>query len=313
MMETRAHHVLIGLFTVVVVVAALLFGLWLAKSSADRAFRDYDVVFTEAVTGLTRGASVQYSGISVGAVTQLRLDPADPRRVLARVRLSADTPVKQDTRAKLALTGITGTTIIQLSGGSPQSAPLAGRDDTVPVIVADPSPLTKLLANGEDLIGNISDVVRRANRLLSDQNMQHIQQTLAHLDQASGAVASQRDDIRVLLAQLIQASRTANATLQQAQQLISHTDGLIGQQGKATLDSAQAAMASLQRSSDSIERLLNDNRDSLDGGMRGLNELGPAVHELRQTLGTLRTITHRLDANPAGYLLGREQPKEFQP
>jgi phospholipid/cholesterol/gamma-HCH transport system substrate-binding protein len=312
-METRAHHVLIGLFTVIVVAAALLFGLWLAKSSADRAFHDYDVVFTEAVTGLTRGASVQYSGISVGAVTQLRLDPADPRRVLARVRLSADTPVKRDTRAKLALTGITGTTIIQLSGGSPASAPLVGRGDSVPVIVADASPLTKLLANGENLISNISDVVQRANQLLSDQNMQHIQQTLLHLDQATGAVAGQRDDIRELLAQLVQASRTANATLQQAQQLVSHTDGLIDQQGKTTLQSAQAAMASLQRSSESIERLLSDNRDALDGGLRGINELGPAVHELRQTLGTLRTITRRLDANPAGYLLGREQPKEFQP
>ncbi|MGI3120314.1 hypothetical protein, partial [Pseudomonas aeruginosa] len=28
-METRAHHVLIGLFSVIVIGAALLFGLWL--------------------------------------------------------------------------------------------------------------------------------------------------------------------------------------------------------------------------------------------------------------------------------------------
>lgn len=30
-METRAHHVLIGLFTVLVVGGALLFALWLGK------------------------------------------------------------------------------------------------------------------------------------------------------------------------------------------------------------------------------------------------------------------------------------------
>ncbi len=35
-METRAHHVLIGLFTVLVVGAALMFALWLGKSDADR-------------------------------------------------------------------------------------------------------------------------------------------------------------------------------------------------------------------------------------------------------------------------------------
>lgn len=34
-METRAHHVLIGLVTVLVVTGAMLFGLWLTKSSAS--------------------------------------------------------------------------------------------------------------------------------------------------------------------------------------------------------------------------------------------------------------------------------------
>src|SRR3546814_20281963 len=94
-METRAHHVLIGLFTVIVVVGALLFGLWLAKSSVDSEFKDYEVVFNEAVSGLSRGSAVEYSGIKVGDVVNLRLDPNDPRRVLARVRLSAETPVKR--------------------------------------------------------------------------------------------------------------------------------------------------------------------------------------------------------------------------
>ena len=92
-METRAHHVLIGLFTVIVVAGALLFGLWLAKSSVDTEFKDYEVVFNEAVSGLSRGSPVQYSGIKVGDVISLRLDPKDPRRVLARIRLAGDTPV----------------------------------------------------------------------------------------------------------------------------------------------------------------------------------------------------------------------------
>ena len=50
-MEPRAHHVLIGLFTVLTVGAALLFALWLNKAGADRAFTDYEVIFNEAVSG----------------------------------------------------------------------------------------------------------------------------------------------------------------------------------------------------------------------------------------------------------------------
>lgn len=312
-METRAHHVLIGLFTVVVVAAALLFGLWLAKSSTDRQFAEYQVIFNEAVTGLSQGSAVQYNGIKVGDVTQLKLDPQDPRRVLARIRVGADTPIKQDTHAKLALTGVTGMAVIQLSGGSPASPPLASRDGGLPVIVADPSPLSKLLANGEDVMTNINDVVSRASQLMSDENVARISRTLDHLDKATGAVADQRDDIRALLSQLAEASKQANATLAQTEQLARSANGLVDQQGRTTLESARNAMASLERSTAAIDRLLNDNRAALNGGMQGLGELGPAVRELRDAANSLRGITRKLDDNPAGFLLGRDRSKEFVP
>lgn len=312
-METRAHHVLIGLFTVIVVAAALLFGLWLAKSSTDRQFAEYQVIFNEAVTGLSQGSAVQYNGIKVGDVTQLKLDPHDPRRVLARVRVGADTPIKQDTHAKLALTGVTGMAVIQLSGGSPGSPALTSPNGDMPVIVADPSPLSKLLSNGEDVMTNINDVVSRASQLMSDENVARISRTLDHLDKATGAVADQRDDIRALLSQLAQASKQATATLEQTEQLARSANGLVDQQGRATLDSARNAMASLERSTAAIDRLLNDNRAALNGGMQGLSELGPAVRELRDAAGSLRGISRKLDDNPAGFLLGRDRSKEFVP
>lgn len=312
-METRAHYVLIGLFTVLVVVAGLLFGLWLAKSSADRQFSEYDIVFNEAVTGLSQGGAVQYNGIKVGDVTQLKLDPKDPRRVLARIRLAGDTPVRKDTRAKLALTGVTGMAIIQLSGGSPGSEPLTAPDGGIPVITADPSPLNRLLTNGEDLMTNINEVVARASLLLSPENVGRIDRTLDHLDKATGVIADQREDLRQLLQQLAQASKQANATLAQTEQLASNANGLINNQARTTLDSAKNAMASLERATASIDRLLNDNRDALNGGMQGLNEIGPAVRELRDAAGSLRGISRRFDDNPAGFLLGRDRSKEFVP
>ena len=312
-METRAHHVLIGLFTVIVVAAALLFGLWLAKSSTDRQFAEYQVVFNEAVSGLSQGSAVQYNGIKVGDVNQLKLDPQDPRRVLARIRVGADTPIKQDTRAKLALTGVTGMAVIQLSGGSPGSPALTSPEGGLPVIVADPSPLSKLLSNGEDVMTNINDVVSRASQLMSEENVARISRTLDHLDKATGAVADQRDDIRALLSQLAQASKQANATLAQTEQLAHSANGLVDQQGRATLESARNAMASLERSTAAIDRLLNDNRAALNGGMQGLGELGPAVRELRDAANSLRGITRKFDDNPAGFLLGRDRSKEFEP
>ena len=102
-METRANFVLIGAFTLLVALGLLGFGLWAAKFSSDRNWQQYQVVFSEAVTGLSVGSPVQYNGIAVGSITDLALDPNDPRKVIAQLRLNASTPVKTDTQAKLAI------------------------------------------------------------------------------------------------------------------------------------------------------------------------------------------------------------------
>jgi phospholipid/cholesterol/gamma-HCH transport system substrate-binding protein len=312
-METRAHHVLIGLFTVIVVTAALLFGLWLAKSSVDTEFKDYEVVFNEAVSGLSKGSSVQYSGIKVGDVISLRLDPKDPRRVLARIRLAGDTPVKEDTQAKLALTGVTGTSIIQLSGGTPQSPTLKGKDGNLPTIVASPSPIARLLNDSEDLMAGVNTLMHNANRMFSTENIERISNTLENLEQTTGTIAEQRGDIRQAMQQLASVGKQANTMLEQTTALMRNANGLLNEHGKEALGSAEQAMKSLQQSSATLNKLISANQDSLNSGMQGLNGLGPAVHEMRETLSSLRTITKRLEADPSGYLLGSEKTKEFTP
>ncbi|MGH8375911.1 MAG: MlaD family protein, partial [Pseudomonas sp.] len=265
-METRAHHVMIGLFTVIVVASAMLFGLWLAKSSVDTAFKDYEVVFNEAVSGLSRGSSVEYSGIKVGDVILLRLDPEDPRRVLARIRVSGETPIKEDTQAKLALNGITGTSIIQLSGGTPESPELKGKGNKLPVIIALPSPISRLLTSSNDLMTSINMLLENANRLFSTENIDRLSATLVHLEQTTGVIAEQRDDIRVALQQLGQFSKQASTTLDQTSQLMRNANGLLNNQGKQVLGNAEQAMQSLAQSTDTINKMLQNNHDAINNG-----------------------------------------------
>jgi phospholipid/cholesterol/gamma-HCH transport system substrate-binding protein len=305
--------VLIGLFTVIVVAGALLFGLWLAKSSVDTEFKDYEVVFNEAVSGLSNGSSVQYSGIKVGDVVSLRLDPEDPRRVLARIRLAGDTPVKEDTQAKLALTGVTGTSIIQLSGGTPESPALKGKDGKLPVIVAKPSPIARLINDSNDLLSGVNSLMQNANQMFSEQNIEHISKILEHLDVTTGTIADQREDIRQAMQQLGSIGKQAGSMLEQTTALMRNANGLLNEHGKDMLGSAEQAMKSLEHSSATINKLITANQDSLNSGMQGLNGLAPAVRELRETLTSLRTITRRLEADPSGYLLGSDKHKEFTP
>ncbi|GLH33835.1 MULTISPECIES: MlaD family protein [Pseudomonas] len=312
-METRAHHVLIGLVTVLVVAGAMLFGLWLTKSSVDDAFKDYEVIFNEAVSGLSRGSPVQYNGIKVGDVTSLRLDPKDPRRVLARVRLSGDTPVKEDTQAKLTLAGVTGNSFIQLSGGTPKSPELKGKDGKLPVIIASPSPISQLLNDSSDLVTNINLLLHNANQMFSENNIDRLSNTLANLEQTTSAFANHKGGISQAIEQLAQVGKQANATLAETQALMRNANSLLGTQGKQAIGSAEQAMQSLAASTATINSLLNDNRQSIDDGAQGLNQLTPAIRELRETLNSLKGISRRLEADPSGYLLGRDNNKEFQP
>jgi phospholipid/cholesterol/gamma-HCH transport system substrate-binding protein len=311
-MEPRAHHVLIGLFTVIAVTAALLFALWLNKSTADEQ-RYYLVVFNEAVRGLSKGSEVQYNGIKIGEVVNLELDPQDPRRVLARIRVNGKTPIKQDTKAWLALTSITGNSVIQFSGGTPDSPNLVSADGKEPVIVATPSPFAKLLEESGDNLAEITELIQRAAEILSPENVRHFSKILANLDRTSGALAGQDENFRELIQELTASSRQANSVLQQASKLVGDAQSLVDDEGSRALGSAGRAMASLENSANALDQLLRDNRAGLAGGVRGLNELAPALQELRETLISVRRIASRLEDNPASYLTGREKIEEVEP
>lgn len=312
-METRAHHVLIGCFTLAVAAGVLLFGLWLSKSGSEQDSRLYDIVFREPVSGLTVGSAVEYSGIRVGEVESLSLDPRDPRRVLARVRIARQTPIKTDTRARLALANITGAANIQLSDGSPASPSLQAEGDEIPAILADPSPIARLRVNSEELLVGITALVDNANLLLSAENGRHVSQVLANLNVATSVIAEQKDDIRQGVRDLALASEQMKATMAQASRLLSRLDGQLSGKGERLLTNADSTMAALERLSRNLDRLLADNQQALDSGMQGMAELEPTLRELRTTLATLGELTRRLEEDPSGFLLGGERIREFQP
>ncbi|MEO8671699.1 MAG: MlaD family protein [Tahibacter sp.] len=313
-METRAHHVLIGAFTLGVLLLALGFVLWLSKSGSRSEFVYYDVIFTEAVTGLSKGGLVQYNGIKVGEVSQLKLAPDDPRKVIARIRVEADAPVRVDTHAKLGLLGLTGAAFIQLSGGSPGSAPLAPKEgDEVAKIVADESALQKLLASSEDVVTSINDVLFRLGNLVSKENVDRVSSTLQNLDQLVGTVADQRGNLAQALRQIADASGELKQTVASLNRVASTTDKLMRTDVTRVIAEMQKALEQIDQVAKSTSGLVDDNRAALTSfSNQGLRQVGPAVAELREALRSFKQLTDQLGENPAGFVLGRDKPKEFE-
>ncbi|TXH64712.1 MAG: MCE family protein [Thermomonas sp.] len=307
-METRANYVLIGGFTVLTAVFLLLFSLWAAKFSADRNWSRYEVIFSEPVTGLTEGGSVQYNGIGVGTVDKLRLDPDDARNVIALLKLKSDTPVKVDTRAKLSQQGITGVPFILLSGGSPQAARLEPNDnDDIPIIRTEPSAL-------QNIADTANRLVARLDQLLSEQNIGRISATLANLEQATGSIAGQKDDIARLIVNAREATDTLKITLTNANGAIEGIDQGLVKQLPALMTKLDATVGKLDAVAGNADALIAENRPALRSFTNdGLTQLGPTLTELRSLVRDLRRITDSLDGGPARYILGRDAPKEFEP
>lgn len=304
-METRAHHILIGLFTLAAAAAALLFALWMSRSTLDSDYRLYDVLFNETVSGLSVGSPVQYSGIRIGEVERLWLDPTDPRRVWARIRVSSSAPIKVDTMARLALLNITGASSIELSQGLPTSALLRAQEG-IPIIEAEPSSLTQLRTNSEELLLSVTELLDRANALLAPENAKHLSNTLANLDTFTAEMVAQQDTLRDGLGGLVEAGDSLKA-------LLSRLDDQLSRQGEPLLANANDAVANLERFSERLDTLVNDNTAAVGAGMQSLSELAPAMQELRAILSTLSDISRRLEDDPAAFLLGTDNIQEFQP
>lgn len=317
-METKANHVLIGLFTLGMIAAILLFILWASKYASQGTFKEYDIEFNqnEAVTGLSVGGVVQYNGIDVGNVRDMHLDATDARRVIARVRVKSDTPIRTDTQAELALQSLaTGVAFIQFSGGSPSSPLLTQKDPNhVPVINARESAFAKLLNSSEGIATTANNVLDHINKILSEENTQHITRTLANLQSVTDTLDKQKGDIASLLSDARASAEHLKAVLANADKTMGTVNAQLGGKLPSVMEHLDKSMAQLDSLTRNVDDLLRANRGALDSfSNQGLAQLGPTLAQMRQVLRDVNRLTTKLQDNPAGYLLGRDKPEEFQP
>ncbi len=311
-MEPKAHHVVIGLFTLVAVGSALLFALWLGKSSADREWSYYQIGFDHPVSGLSKGNPVLYSGIPVGDVLDLTLAPDNPAHVRVLVRVDQEIPVRQDTRAGLVLANITGSMSIQFTGGTPESPVLDGERDNPPLITAEPSTLSNLLNNGEAMLTKAEQLLTNMNRLLANENVDNVSAILNNTRDASESLLANRETLVELLAQFDRAAVRAEEAAIKVSRVSDNARLVLNDRVTPVLTAMDNALTTLQPSLERLNQLTGDNEHALDAGIQGFSQLTPALRELRSTLRNLNSFTRRLEQDPAGTLWGGATMKEFE-
>jgi phospholipid/cholesterol/gamma-HCH transport system substrate-binding protein len=300
-MERNAHYALVGLISVVLVMATIIFVFWLARFQFTRQYDVYDVDFKGPVRGLSSGGEVYFNGIKVGQVIKLSLDKLDPNRVVARIRTSSDAPVREDSLATLEPLGITGVNYIQISAGTVSKPLLKDTvpSNTVPVIHTKEGALESLLQGGGDVLTRTVEALDRVNKLLSDKNIASVSDTLSDVQSVADEIKSQKQ----MLADLDTTIKSLDQTSEHIQQLSDSANSLVNGDGKRTLknaaDAAEELKAVATEARSTLGRLQGP---TTEFATNGLPRISSAILSLQTAAESLNRVINDIEQNPQGVL-----------
>jgi ABC-type transport system involved in resistance to organic solvents, periplasmic component len=309
-MERDAHYAAVGIATVALLAALAVFTIWLARLQFDNDYDIYDIAFEGPVRGLSEGGDVQFNGIRVGEVTELKLNPKNGNEVVARIRVDGATPVRVNSRAQLEPQGVTGLSYIQITAGTANTPLLKTRYGPmeVPVIESQPSPLAELLSGSGTVLAQAVDALNRVNRVLSDDNITRFSSTLSNVE----SVTAELEARRTMFAELEQALTSANAAIQEYQQLGASARQLIDTDGRAAIvrinaaaAQAEQAAASVNRTATGLEAPLNEVATS------GVPQLLQAIQGLEDATDSLQGLVDEVRSSPREFL-SRPPTKEIE-
>ena len=300
-MERDAHYAAVGIATVALLAALAVFVIWLARFQFAEDYDIYDIVFYGPVRGLSEGGEVHFNGIRVGEITDLNLDRVAGNQVIARVRLTGDTPVRVDSRAQMEPLGITGVNYIQITAGEPESPLLKEQypPNVVPVIQSQPSPIAELLQGSGTVLAQTVDALNRINRVLSDDNIRSFSTTLANAESISAELEARKG----VLAEAERAVARAADAIEEYEALAVSTRTLVEGDGATAIrnieraaSEAEAAMADIRRMTSSLEAPLGDFANT------GLPQLTTAIQSREEATHSLDRLVEDVRQSPRDFI-----------
>jgi phospholipid/cholesterol/gamma-HCH transport system substrate-binding protein len=313
--ETRAAHIAVGAFVLLLVAGITIFVIWLGKAEqAEVAF--YEIKFAGNVTGLQTDNVVRYRGIPVGRVRDVRIDPQNFNLVQVVIEVAKGTPITEDSVASLEMQGITGVTYIQISGGSPDSTLLPQtREPPYPRLASKPSKLEQLFEGAPALLAKLNDLADKLAVLLSEENSKAVTSTLANLESITAALAGQTGGLSELMetgaAAADQITETSREFQVLAQDLRSEVK-TIGGSARTTIGDLQGTARAFTAVAKELEKLIGENRAPVrDFAAYGLYEATALMTDLRQLIATLSRVSAQIERDPARFLFS-DRSRGFQ-
>ncbi|WP_308622131.1 MlaD family protein [Massilia sp. Se16.2.3] len=184
-MENRSYALMTGVFTIALLVAAILVGLWLNRDKNE--FAPYEIITTQSIPGLNPQATVRYRGLEVGRVDEIVFDPKVTGQILIRLSVEEGSPITTTTFASLGYQGVTGIAFIQLDDDRTGSPLLRTDPEHVGRIPLRPGLLDQLEKRGLAILDRTEQITARINNLMSDENQRIIIGSFDNISRAAEA------------------------------------------------------------------------------------------------------------------------------
>lgn len=283
-MEKNSRYFIVGLFVTLSLIALTIFIIWLAGTHDARNYARYTIYFTDPVSGLKNSAIVQYRGVDVGRVRDVRLSPN--RNDLIRVDIEVDdtTPIFQSTQASLAQQGFTGIVYIELSTDEgDQTPPRQVEGERYAVIAGRGTQLSKLFQDVPQISKKILDLTTKLNTVFDEQSVTSLSTTIQNIEQMSQNINAFLSEENV---------QNASLTLRNAAEASENAEQMI-ERFNRTADEMDRAVTTLNE-------ILNENRSDINKFTKsGLKEITDMSRETKKMAESVRRLTESLEQEPS--------------
>ncbi|ALK99236.1 hypothetical protein AB595_00040 [Massilia sp. WF1] len=308
-MENRSYALMTGFFTVALLVAAVLIGLWFNRDRTT--MHPYEIVTTQTIPGLNPQAAVRYRGLEVGRVDDIVFDPRVTGQILIKLSIADNAPVTTTTFASLGYQGVTGIAFIQLDDDRTGSPLLASDKNHVARIPLRPGLLDQLEKRGLSILEKTEQITNSLNNIVSQENADKITHAVDNISKAAEAYAEIPKQLQPTLARMPELTAKLDRTMSSVNELsTSATSAVRNYDRLATnlqapggpIDRAAGAIASLEGVTSNLE-------------MRTLPHLTEMTDEARISLRAVRRTVTNIGDRPQSILFGspKAQPGPGEP
>ena len=312
-METKANYVIVGAGLIVFLAALTGFIVWIAGFRTDRV--EYRVLFDQSVAGLSEGSVVRFKGVQVGTVQEIRLQEEAPVDVVVRIAVAPDTPIRADSTATIKSAGLTGSSYVAISAGSPDAERLQPADGEAPVIPAEKSGISELLQAAPEALENVEDLVARLTDLV-EENREGLHAIVADVRATTDVVAAHRDDLARVFEDTAAASESLRRTAERAEELVDKAVNVVDAleaEVPPTVRQVRSAAASVRRAAGEAEELVAETRPSVRQFTRdGLLEVRHFINEARLLVDEMQRAVQEFRRNPVDALFDGDDAR-FRP